>query len=396
MHFPRMAVAAVALMAVAGSASTQSRNTGPIATYWMTAKTTSGMPAMGPGTSPLAMMSAMTASGAAQQSLLLQLGSTQAADRRAEADHLPPAGLGVGPTLSLTVKTEAHSGDTPIDQTPTGTPRVLIYFGCGHETKARQPLSVRLDQEGARQLSAIMAGHRVTPSNPPSPSNSRTYAEWPTSAVRVRAPTGSLVGEHMVKGAYTPDIRFSLDATQDFLAPLVLTGLGQPGPVRLGWNSIPNAKGYFVTTIGQNEAGEMVVWTSSETAAFPMHIPELLSPADLTRLQGARTVLPATATSCAIPTAVTTAAPDSMLRVIAYGGEANFAWPPRPTQSGAVWNIESMVKVRYNSTIGAMLGMEADEDEAAEDAAPASPMDILPGGQAARALGSALNRFRNR
>lgn len=395
MHFPRMAVAAVALMAVAGSASTQSRNTGPVATYWMTARTTSGMPSMAPGTSPMAMVAAMTSSGASQQSLLLQLGSTQAADRRAEADHLPPAGLRAGSALSLTIKTDPN-GDAPNDRMPTDAPRVLIYFGCGHETKARQPVAIRLNQEGARQFSALLAAHRVTAANPPSPSNSRTYAEWPTSNVRVQKPTGSLVGEHLVKGAYTPDIRFSLDASQDFLAPLALTGLGQPGPVRLGWNSVANAKGYFASTIGENEAGDMVVWTSSETAAFPMHIPDLLSPADLTRLQAARTVLPASATSCAIPTAVTAAAPDSMLRVIAYGGEANFAWPPRPTQPGAVWNIESMVKVRYNSTTGAILSMEADEATADEDAAPPSPMDILPGGQAARALGSALGRFRKR
>lgn len=394
MSFRRMAGLSVALLAVAGSASTQSRTTGPVATYWMTARTSVGMPSMSGGASRMAMLSAMASGGAAQQSLLLQLGSSQAPDGRPQAEHLAPAGLGVGPRLPLTVKPPQPDGEAdPVDEMPTGMPRLLIYFGCGHDTRGRQPVTVRLDQEGAHQLASIMSAHRIDKPNPPSANSSRTYAEWPSARGRPQTPSGSLVGDHLVTGNYSPDIQFSLDASHDFLAPLQLMGLGQAGPTRVGWNAIPHAKGYLVSTMGQNEAGDMVVWSSSDSAAFPMHIPDLLSPADLVRLQGARTVLPASATSCAIPTAVTTAAPDSLLRVIAYGGETNIAWPPRPTQPGAVWNVESVVKVRYNSTAGAILSMGVDEADE-EAAAPPSPLDILPGGQAARALGSALGRFR--
>lgn len=396
MPFSRIAVATAALAAVAGPASTQppTRTTGPVATYWMTAQTSVGMPAMGAGASPLAMMSAMAGGGGAQQSLLLQLGSTRAPEGRAQAaDHMPPAGLGVGSALSLAIKTAARAGDSPIDEMPTGAPRVLIYFGCGTETRARQPINVRLDMEGGRQLAAIMAAHHLQRATPPSPSNSRTYAEWPTGRGRVQSPTGSLVGAHLVKSDYAPDIRFNLNASQDFLAPLQLTGVSGTGPVQLGWNSVPNARGYFATTIGQNEAGDLVVWTSSETAAFPMHVPDLLSPSELTRLQAAKTILPASATSCAVPSAVTKAAPESMLRVVAFGGETNIVWPPRPADRNAVWNIESVVKVRYNSTAGVVLGMDAAE---ADEAPAASALDLLPGGPAARALGSAFGRLRKR
>ena len=393
MSVSRLVVVAAALVSVAGSGSTQTRTTGPVANYWMTAQTSVGMPAMSGGASPGALLSAMTAGDGARQSLLLQLGTTQAADGRAQADHLAPAGLGAGPRLPLTVKAPQRDGDfEPADEMPTGSARLLIYFGCGHQTPARQPVVINLNQDGARQLSGIMTAHRVERARPPSPNNSRTYAEWPNARGRAQTPSGSLVGEHLVSGNYTPDIRFSLAADQDFLAPLQLTGTDKPGPMTIGWNTIANAKGYLVSTMGQNEAGDIVVWSSSATALFSAHLPEFLTPSDLTRLQAARTVLPASATSCQVPTAVTTAAPDSLLRVIAYGGETNIAWPARPADRNAVWNVESTVKVRYNSTAGVILGMEL--DEASEDAAPASPLDALPGGQAARALGSALSRFR--
>lgn len=392
MSFRRMAGLSVALLAVAGSASTQSRTTDPVATYWMTAYTTVGM-STSSGASPMAMLSAMTSGGAPKQSLLLQLGTTRAAEGRAQAEHLAPVGLGAGPRLALSVKPADRNGEgVPIEERPAESGRMLIYYGCGHETRGRQPIVVQLDQDGARQIAGIVATHRAAQPNPPSANSSRTYAEWPGRG-RPQTPSGSLVGEHLVTGNYTPDIRFNLDASQDFLAPLQLTGLGQPGPVSIGWNTIPHAKGYLVSTMGQNEAGDLVIWSSSETPAVPMNIPDLLTPADLTRLQAGRTILSASATSCAVPTAVTTAAPDSHLRVIAYGGEVNIAWPPRPTQPGAVWNVESVVKVRYNSTAGAILSMGADDADE-EAAAPPSPLDILPGGQAARALGSALGRFR--
>jgi hypothetical protein len=44
------------------------------------------------------------------------------------------------------------------------------------------------------------------------------------------------------------------------------------------------------------------------------------------------------------------AAPNAMLRMIAYGEEANFAYPPRPKDPKAPWNPEWAAKVRVKST----------------------------------------------
>lgn len=361
----------------------------PIATYWMTARTSVGMPGMGGGRpDPMAMMAAMSGGSAAQHNLLLQLGSTQAPTGAATAEHLPPAELKAGDRLPLVgVQRSQGEESSPGQELPRDTPRLVVYYGCGEAGRA--PITYQLSQDGGRQFAAMVAAHRVVGQKPPSPENSRTYGEWPNSRARQqRLPSGSLVGEHLVRGSYTPDIRFALNANQDFLAPLQVTGTGGSGAHRLQWNTIPNAKGYLLYAFGQNKAGDMVVWSSSDVPSFPLHIPELLAPADLSRLQAAKVVLPAAATTCTIPAAMTAAAPESMLRVIAFGGETNMAFPPRPADRRIPWKIESVVKVRYNSTAGMVLGMENDaSDEVAEGE------EARPGGVVGNALGSLFGRI---
>lgn len=374
----------LALLFSASPALTQTEPA-PVATYWMTARTSVGMPGMGGGRpDPMAMMAAMSGGSAAQHDLLLQLGSTRTPTGTASADHLPPAGLKAGDRLPLAgVQRSQATESSPREELPRDTPRLVVYYGCGEA--ARAPITYQLGQDGGRQFAAMVAAHRVVGQRPPSPATSRSYGEWPNSRGRSQRPSGSLVGEHVVRGNYTPDIRFSLNANQDFLAPLHVTGTGGTGARRLQWNAIPNAKGYLLYAFGQNKAGDMVVWSSSDVPSFPLHIPELLAPADLSRLQTAKVVLPASATSCTIPAAMTAAAPEAMLRAIAFGGETNMMFPPRPADRRLPWKVESVVKVRYNSTAGLMLGMESDDaDPSAEEA--------RPGGLVGSALGSLFGR----
>ncbi|RYD44372.1 MAG: hypothetical protein EOP63_05870 [Sphingomonadales bacterium] len=360
----------------------------PIATYWMTARTSVGMPGMGGGRpDPMAMMAAMSGGSAPQHDLLLQLGSTQTPTGAASADHLPPAGLKAGDRLPLVgVKRSQGAESSPGQELPRDTPRLIVYYGCGEAGRA--PITYQLSQDGGRQFAAMVAAHRVVGQKPPSPETSRSYGEWPNSRGRQQRPSGSLVGEHVVRGNYTPDIRFNLNAGQDFLAPLHVTGTGGSGAHRLQWNAIPNAKGYLLYAFGQNKAGDMVVWSSSDVPSFPLHIPELLAPADLARLQAAKVILPVAATSCTIPAAMTAAAPEAMLRVIAFGGEVNMAFPPRPADRRIPWKVESVVKVRYNSTAGMVLGMESDGDVDSDQ----SIEEAGPGGLVGSAIGSLFGR----
>ena len=381
--------ALVAVLALsAGPAPAQSqRTTGPVATYWVTARTTSGLPTGGAGFDPMAMMSG----GGAQKSLSLQL----QADRTApspEARHQPPAGLNTG-DLPLVTPVRQPASPTqdfmPQARGEGGRMRMLIYHGCGEPTGSGQPLVIEISTDdparGASQMTALMEAVRVSPETPPSPGSGRTYGEWPNDRSSRPIPAnGSLVGEHLVDGNYTPDIRFSLGADQDFMEPVLLTGVADGGS--LGWNAVGGARGYFAMTMGANEAGDMVAWTSSEIPLSFGQIPDILSPADLERLIRQGVVLPASTTRCPIPSAVQMAAPQSMVRVIAFGGEANFSYPARPTNPRETWNIEHVVKVRYTSSASTVLGMDmsdlgGDEGREAPDSrqpAP-KPADALRG-----------------
>jgi hypothetical protein len=52
----------------------------------------------------------------------------------------------------------------------------------------------------------------------PSFGRSRTYGDWPNIETRTTVPANaSLRGEHLVRGNYSPDIRFSVGERTDFM-----------------------------------------------------------------------------------------------------------------------------------------------------------------------------------
>ena len=394
------ALAAVLVLSAGPAPAQSQRTTGPVATYWVTARTSSGLPTGGAGFDPMAMMSG----GGVQKSLSLQL----QADRTApspDAEHQPPAGLNTG-VLPL-VTPVSQPAPPPSDPMPQargegGRMRMLIYHGCGEPTGPGQPLVIEISTDnpgqGASQMTALMEAVRVSPETPPSPGAGRTYGEWPNNRSSQPIPAnGSLVGDHLVRGNYTPDIPFSLGADQDFMEPVQLTGVADGGS--LGWNAVGGARGYFAMTMGANQAGDMVAWTSSDIPVSFGQVPDILSPSDLERLIRQGVVLPATTTRCPIPGAVQTAAPQSMLRVIAFGGEANFSYPPRPTNPREAWNIEHVVKVRYTSGVSTILGMDmsdlgGDEGPARGREAPGSRQPAPNPADAVRGLLGGLIRRR--
>ncbi|WP_312784069.1 hypothetical protein [Brevundimonas sp.] len=359
------ALALTAALSVSGPAAAQSQpTTGPVATYWMTAQTSSGLPGMGGagsrGFNPMAMMSG----GGVHKSLTLQLQSSRTT-ASPHAEHLPPAALGVGPSLPL-ITPDTPQGQRDYDPGAPhdygGSVRMLIYHGCGEATGAGQPVVIELSRNSASQFGALANTIRLSSPTPPSPGPGRTYGDWPNSRdSQTVPPDASLVGDHKVQGDYTPDIAFSLNGDQDFLAPLQLTGVGPNDASGLGWQSVPNARGYFALTMGANEAGDVVIWSSSDVAISPGMIPDFLSPGDLDRLIAQKVILPATTTRCPIPSAVLAASPQAMVKVTAFGGETDFTHPPRPANRREPWNIEHVVKVRFGSTATTMLGMDMSE-----------------------------------
>lgn len=414
--------AGAGLLAVSASAQTKQQVTGPVATYWMSAQTTTGFGGIASGgarPSMGALMGAALGGGSnVSKTLSLQLGSSRKAVGEPTAEHLPPATLRAGQSLPLLTPkvTPARAPEErdydrmPDDYRPKG--KMLIFWGCGERAKAGQPIVIDFAKVAAGQVPPGMqalSGQFGSPMRPPSPGRNATYGEWPNERTRTLIPAGgSLVGDHLIRGNYSPDIKFALNASEDFLAPLNLTqnAVNPTGSGQLAWNVVAGARGYLATAVGAGEDDVMVMWSSSEAQASAFALPDYLSNADLTRLVASKALMGPNTTSCTIPQEAVKAAPNLMVQLAAYGGETNISYPPRPADPKVAWNIDWTLKVRYKSQTGAMLGMEApgvgggDEDIARgrdasgqpnRPAAPQSPLGIPGlGGAILQGLGGRL------
>jgi hypothetical protein len=330
-----------------------------------------GRPSLG------SMMGAMRGrSSSYAHSLTLQLGSPRRAAGAPQAEHLPPAGLQAGPSLPLVTPQSAPGAAGPVQpwgqgERPKG--RMLIYWGCGEHARPGQPVVIDFASMSAGRIPPAFANSALKPMSPPSAATSATYGEWPNARSQARVPAGgSLVGEHVVRGNYSPEIRFALAAGQDFLAPVTLTSnsAGASGSIPLVWRPVPGARAWFGGVMGAGQNGDFVIWTSSETQAAAMAF-DYVAEADIARLVQSRVLMPSTADRCTVPAEVARAAPQSMLMLIALGGEANFS-QPRPAAAQRGWRPEWTVKLRTKSTYSGLLGMTmpgmSDDGDEAEDA----------------------------
>jgi hypothetical protein len=274
---------------------------------------------------------------------------------------------------------------------------MLIYWGCGEKAGPGQPVVIDFAKLAAGQVPPGFAAASFKGMTPPSAERHPTYGEWPNGRSRVTIPaTGSLVGEHLVRGNYTPDIRFTLAQGQDFLAPLAVTNApAASGAIQLGWRPVPTARAYYATAIGASQDGTMVMWSSSATQQPGMGVPDYMEDDELARLVANRTLMNPQTTQCAIPAEVGKAVPNAMVQMIAYGPQANFSYPPKPSDPKARWNPEWTAKLRSKSTHMAMLGMEMPDMSASAEPAeqgeePARPKKKKRG--LLRSLGEAVAR----
>jgi hypothetical protein len=308
---------------------------------------------------------------AANRRLTLQLGSSRTTPAPA-ADHTPPAGLGVDPKLPLLSPVRAPAvPDEPDTERPTEIPkeyqrpkgRMLIFWGCGEQTRPGQPLVLDFAQLTAGKVPpaalAAMKGLNYTPMRPPSPGRHATYGEWPNNRSSRQPTTGSLAGPHAVAGNYTSPISFMLTPDKDFLPALGMrSGKTASGAAMLNWTPAPAVRGYVATAVGGGAQDTVALWISSEGQAAGFGLPDYLSPADVTRLVGQKALMPPGTSSCAIPKAFVDAAPAGIVTLVGYGDEANFSHPPRPADPRTPWNIDWTVKVRYRTSDSAILGMD--------------------------------------
>lgn len=364
-------IAAALLTVCASTAFAQQQKVSPpIATYWMSIDTTSGMPMGGGGGVSMMdigrmVMGGGAGGGAGNRTLLLELGSQRSASGTPAAAHEIPPGLRMGASLPLETPQRARRSEPREDGMPENFEkprgRMLIFWGCGEQAGAGQPFVIDFAKLAQGQMPQGLTGRRVSVQSGPLFARSRTYGDWPNPRDSTRVSgEGSLRGEHVVKGNYSPDIRFSLSERYDFMEPVQLSmRKAGGGGMNLSWQSIPNAHGYFASAMGGNDRTEDVVfWSSSTTREFGEVLMNWLPPSEVARLVREKVVMPTSTTECTVPAQFVAAAPSAFVRFIAYGEEANFVHPPRPQDPKVDWNPEWAVKVRLKSTAAAMLGEE--------------------------------------
>ena len=329
----------------------------PIANYYMDAATASGFGAgmMGAGGRPnmgqmMNMMSGNAPSVA--HTLELRLASKTKAPAAPSANHLIPPSLQMGPTLPLVTPAapkpvKETSGMPPGYEKPKG--RMLIYWGCGEHAGAGQPTVIDFAKVAAGQVPPGMAAMANIARTASVPRSAPGYGEWPnTKDSRPVPATGSLVGAHKVEGNYSPPIGFTL--AQDFMPGLNLREAGAmpSGAVQLGWTPAPTATGYALAMFGAGQSGDVIVWTSSKSAAMAPAL-DYLPPAEVERLVGSGHVLAPATSQCVLPAEVAKASPAGMIMMIGYGPEAHFAEAPKAPK----W----VAKARFKTTASLMLGM---------------------------------------
>jgi hypothetical protein len=318
-----------------------------------------------------------------------------------DATQAVPAGTGLAPSLPLLpVKTEPRGPGAP------GTPgepgefeqpkgRILFYWGCSETVRPGQPRVLDFSKAAPQDWGNFMQGRapreRGAVARP-------GHSIWPNEKDRRSlGRDASLAGEHALSGEGVPaDLRFTLAAAQDFMAPIALQQAGTLNDVlRLSWQAVPNARAYFLNAMSGNEQGgvsEVVFWSSAEVPDFGMGLMDYASPANIEQWLREKVLLAPSATQCAIPQGIFAKGQGGMLRMIAYGPELNLAHPPRPTDVKVAWEPEWAVRVRTKSTAMAMLGMNMDGSRGvvgqgaapARGAAPAQAAGSAPGTTTAR------------
>lgn len=360
-RFISAAAVAIALVAVPGSAQ---KTTGPKAQYDMDVETVSGIVAM--SFSMGSLFSGGPKMDGTAYRLDLRLGSSIAPTKApAKADHflLPAAKMGksvplLGPEPG---KSDPTQYEYKKDEIPEGMGkpkgRLLLFWGCGPKAPKGQPVIIDFSKVAAGQMPPNLWTTKVPVEKRLTSNDFPYYAHWPNGKSDKQPKEGSsLLGAHRIAGNFSPEVNFVL--AQDFMGGLGAKSTAQPdGSIMLNWNGLAPATGYAAWamggkgTPGQDDANDMVWWSSSATREFGGGLWDWLSPSTVGKLVTSKIVMPPSQTSCQIPAEVKAAAGGYLMgNLNAFGPEANFSYPPKPADAKAVWNIDWTARVRYRSS----------------------------------------------
>lgn len=372
----------------------------PIALYWLNVETAGGMgmempPGMG-GMMPPGMQGG--------KRMKLDLGSSQPARGEPRAAHAIPPGLALGPSLPLLTPRleraparERERDDEPEFERPKG--RMLIYWGCGETVRPGQPVIFDFASMNPQDAARAFRSRGISRPRGPAQGRSRTYGTWHNEEDSRPVPAnGSLRGDHVVSGNYSPEIRFAVGEQYDFMQAVAFDQVRKNpgGAFAVKWNSIPTATGYFATAMGQGDnQNDVVTWSSSEVQEMGQALMDYIAPAEVERLIREKVVMPPQTTECSVPAGIFKS-DAAMLNFIAYGNELNLVHPPRPKDPKQVWEQEWAVKLRLKSTAMTMLaereggtrrGRSSSRQRGSDAAEQPAPQADTPPAQADKAQG---------
>jgi len=405
-HCSVIVAGAVAAACTAAQAQTPPRQVvkPPVSQAWIDVATFSGFPmggGMGQGMMNATLGSLMGGKGARAEFGYTQIGTagrwmdvtlyTSRNPNLAEALQAVPAGTQLAPTLKLQAPEKPKplpkekGEDEPEDwnyEPPKG--KLIMYWGCSETVRPGQPKVVNLETATLGDLAKFFESRRATQRG--------THAAvgrpvWPSRTDKRVFPAGaSIVGQHAFTGEGVPEsFRFAIPAAQDIMPEIKLRQTDQASHVLLEWNAIPNARAYFLGSMGGREGEEatMVIWTSSELPDSGFGLFDYQTNKAVDKWLKDKVLLPPATTKCAVPKE---AAAQGMLRAIAYGTELNMAYPPRPTDPAIAWEPDWNLKIRVKSMTTTMMGMEGAEgmggmgsaDEMTDAPEPAAGQDAAP------------------
>jgi hypothetical protein len=358
LRFSSLAFITAIIASVPGSAQ---KATGPKAQYAMDVSTMSGM---GMGAMMGGGLGALLGGGGDNYMLDLRLSSATPAPAQPEkGDHffLPSAKMGKSVPLlgDAPGKSEPAERNYNPQQMEKPKGRLLMFWGCHANAPKGQPFIIDFAKMPTAKMPAGMPA-QMRGYEAAAKARDANAAWWPNGKNGKQPKSGSsLRGEHRIASVFTPEIKFAV--ANDYMASLNVNPSEQAGAILLGWNAVPTATGYAAWAMGgmqgAGQGGDMVMWTSAASRDSGIGM-DWLSPSEVARQIAAKNVMPPSQTSCAIPAEAKAAAGGMMFGSMnAFGPEENFAFPPKPADPKAVWNIDWTAKVRFRAFSSFMTGM---------------------------------------
>jgi hypothetical protein len=290
-----------------------------------------------------------------------------------QATQTIPAGMGMGSSLTL-LPAPADDTSAWMPDKPTG--RILLYWGCGETVGSGQPQILDAGRMRSEEYTQFLRGRAGAERSAAATSG---HAAWSSIQNRQQIPaTASLQGKHTVSGEGIPaGLQFTLGPAEDFLPPLDISATGELAQsVTLRWTAQTQARAYFFNALGAS-GEDMVIWSSAESPEPGWDLMGYQSPAQLAQWLGEKTLLPASQTTCAIPSGIFTKSKRPMVQGIAYGQGLNLVNPTTVQNKKAAKTPEWSARVRVISVT--MLPLErgtpaskADRKRAASPATPSS------------------------